>query len=164
MRLQGRSEPGTKTLMDEKQSKNDEFSNHLLLHKIHTVDPTQSQIDSQSIEWQKFDVLMLEKVYLWMNIPLNSKSSFNVGTTKEDIILNVCKNVLNEVQTQYQYWNNFIQWKIWECFYDVLFENILWPCRNINAALFWRKIMILWTKPRQMLITIHNSRNNDKRQ
>ena len=39
---------------------------------------------------------------------LNSGLSFYVCTTKEDIILNVCKNVLNEVQTQYQYWNNFI--------------------------------------------------------
>ena len=50
MRLQGRSEPGTKTLMDEKQSKNDEFSNHLLFHKIHTEDHPRDQIDSQSIE------------------------------------------------------------------------------------------------------------------
>ena len=42
-----------------------------------------------------------------LDIPSILALSFYVCTTKEDIIKNVCKTVLNEVQTQYQYWNNF---------------------------------------------------------
>ena len=69
MRLQGRSEPGTKTLMDEKQSKNDEFSNHLLLHKIHTADPTQTP-DWLSVNWMT-EVWCFDA---WESLPLDEYS------------------------------------------------------------------------------------------
>ena len=129
MRLQARSEPGIKTMMDEKQSKNDEFSFLFTVCKLSLKLKAHKMTTSRQISLN-FDFifksikLMFEKYV--ERYSLNSGLSFYVCTTKEDIILNVCKNVLNEVQTQYQYWNNFIHLNF---YYLRAFSHF--PCHDV---------------------------------